>query len=70
MRVRSPVYADTRAAIPCAQCGKSLFSPEWSEYLSACRVRHLWRCTSCDYEFESMVVFPAETSDRRDDAAA
>jgi hypothetical protein len=43
----------------CAQCGARLYVPEWSEYLDAGRVRHLWRCEACDYAFETTIRFAA-----------
>jgi hypothetical protein len=55
----SPAAAQSRPVLPCAQCGKTLFAPEWSEYLDDRRVRHLWSCEACDYQFESLVCFPA-----------
>jgi hypothetical protein len=60
LRSRSfPSYGHSRPVIPCAQCGKTLFAPEWSEYLEGDRVRHLWGCTGCGYEFETTVHFHA-----------
>jgi hypothetical protein len=55
------VRADTlpRPAAPCAQCGDRIPAPEWSEVFDACRVRHLWSCVSCGYEFETTVFYPA-----------
>ena len=47
-----------RPMVECAQCGKHLFAPEWSEYLDARHVRHLWACEACDYQFETLVRFP------------
>ena len=44
---------------PCAQCGHTLFAPEWSEYIDDCRIRHLWCCDRCDYKFETLVRYPA-----------
>jgi hypothetical protein len=41
----------------CAQCGDVIFMPEWSEYLSEHRVRHLWQCEACGYKFETLVKF-------------
>jgi ribosomal protein S27AE len=43
----------------CAQCGETIFMPEWSEYTSEHRVRHLWECEACGYKFETLVCFPA-----------
>jgi hypothetical protein len=42
----------------CAQCGETIFLPEWSEYLDRHRVRHLWECEACGYKFETLVTFP------------
>jgi hypothetical protein len=41
----------------CAQCGNALTAPEWSEQTSPRSVRHLWCCTACDYQFETIVYF-------------
>jgi hypothetical protein len=43
---------------PCAQCGTTLFAPEWSELVSDTRVRHLWVCSACGYSYETLVCFP------------
>jgi hypothetical protein len=48
----------SRPVLPCAQCGTTLFAPEWSEYLDECRIRHLWTCDACDYKFETLVRYP------------
>jgi len=42
----------------CAQCGETIFMPEWSEYLSPRRVRYLWECEACGYKYETIVAFP------------
>jgi ribosomal protein L37AE/L43A len=55
-------FHQSRPIVPCAQCGDTLFAPEWSEYLDERRVRHLWSCDSCGYEFESLVCYPATTA--------
>src|SRR5262245_37392248 len=52
-------YANSRPVVECAQCGKLLFIPEWSEHVDDRRVRHLWNCEPCSYSFETTVVFPA-----------
>jgi ribosomal protein S27AE len=41
----------------CAQCGETIFLPEWSEYVDRHRVRHLWECEACGYKFETLVAF-------------
>ena len=47
----------SRALNLCAQCRETIFLPEWSEYLDARRVRHLWECEACGYRFETLVCF-------------
>jgi hypothetical protein len=56
---KSRPFPQSRPVVPCAQCGDTLFAPEWSEYLDDRRIRHLWSCDSCSYEFESEVCYPA-----------
>jgi hypothetical protein len=51
-------YDSPRLSNVCAQCGGPIYMPEWSEYLSASRVRHLWQCEACGYRFETLVCFP------------
>jgi len=53
---RKPVHA--RLVNACAQCGDTIFMPEWSEYQDDRRVRHLWECDACGYKFETLVCFP------------
>jgi ribosomal protein L37AE/L43A len=48
----------SRPVNECAQCREVIFLPEWSEYLDARRVRHLWECEACGYKFETLVCFP------------
>jgi hypothetical protein len=55
----SAKIARARPVVECAQCGERLFVPEWSEFVDARRVRHLWQCESCDYAFETTVRFAA-----------
>lgn len=52
------VFRRARPMVPCAQCGDTLFAPEWSEYLDVRSVRHLWSCDTCGYRFESLVRYP------------
>ena len=61
LRTESPrKQSYKRLTNSCAQCGEVIFMPEWSEYLSKNRVRHLWECQACGYKFETLVSF-AET---------
>jgi hypothetical protein len=53
---RSRVARYPRLSNYCAQCGEVMFMPEWSEYMSEHRVRHLWTCDSCGYRFETVVA--------------
>ena len=50
-------FHQSKPIVPCAQCGDTLFAPEWSEYLDDRRIRHLWSCDHCGYEFESEVFY-------------
>ncbi len=43
----------------CAQCGADIIAPEWSEHLSETRVRHVWSCEACGYQFEDTVYLAA-----------
>jgi ribosomal protein L37AE/L43A len=56
---RPAVFARSRPTLKCAQCGEQLFVPEWSEYLDTRRVRHLWHCEHCGYDFETTIRFAA-----------
>lgn len=61
----------TFGKLPCAQCGASLIAPIWSEFVDEQRVRHLWNCDDCRYEFETTVVFSAiEASEFRSPSIA
>jgi hypothetical protein len=57
LRTRSHKTRIPRLSNTCAQCGDLMFLPEWSEYVSDQRVRHLWVCDACGYRFETIVVF-------------
>ena len=56
---RAKHFVRPRPALECAQCGDALHIPEWSEYLEAGRVRHLWRCETFGYAFETTAYFAA-----------
>lgn len=55
---RSQKHVHSRPVNACAQCGETIFMPEWSEYVDTRRVRHLWQCDECGYQFEPLVCFP------------
>ncbi|MEA2903059.1 MAG: hypothetical protein QOC56_1537 [Alphaproteobacteria bacterium] len=55
---RSRTYPDLRPTNFCAQCGETIFMPEWSEYHMTNRVRHVWACDACGYTYETVVSFP------------
>jgi hypothetical protein len=42
---------------PCAQCGKPIAKPIWSEPGESC-VTYVWACLACDYEFTCTAVYP------------
>jgi ribosomal protein S27AE len=56
-RASNSTKSTTRPHMPCAQCGESLFMPEWSEHVDERRVRHLWECDACGYAFEAVVFY-------------
>jgi hypothetical protein len=58
LQTEGPRSVNARAPNCCAQCGETIFLPEWSEYLDRHRVRHLWECEACGYRFETTVSFP------------
>jgi chromosome partitioning protein len=37
----------------CAQCGATLLGPEWSEHSPDHRIRNVWSCKACRYQFET-----------------
>ena len=41
---------------PCAQCGKPISAPEWTE-AGPGRISYLWRCQACGYQFEAMAFY-------------
>ena len=48
--------ASRRIALPsCPNCNDLLFAPAASEFVSKTRVRHIWSCDSCGYEFSTSV---------------
>ena len=40
----------------CRQCGDRIIAPEFSEYVYEGTIRHVWRCSRCNYRFETSVV--------------
>jgi hypothetical protein len=56
----------SKFGITCIQCSNTLIAPERSEYRNERQVRHLWYCWECDFCFESVVSFPAETNSMKD----
>lgn len=54
--------ASLRRSVGCTRCGEELIAPERSEHVNARRVRHLWCCSNCTYEFETSVHLHAETT--------
>jgi ribosomal protein L37AE/L43A len=41
---------------PCAQCGKPIAAPVWTEN-GPRRISYLWHCRACDYEFEAVAFY-------------
>jgi len=54
MRYPSPEYLPWQLR-ECAQCGADIIAPEWAEHLSDHRVRNVWSCEACEYQFEDTV---------------
>jgi DNA-directed RNA polymerase subunit RPC12/RpoP len=50
-----PWLLRTTSQRKCAQCGAELIASDWSEHLSEQRVRNVWSCKACGYQFEDMV---------------
>jgi ribosomal protein L37AE/L43A len=48
---------------PCAQCGKPIAGPEWTEN-GPRRISYLWHCEACDYRFEAIAFYDASQPDR------
>jgi hypothetical protein len=44
---------------PCAQCGKLIPNPSWSE-VDMNRIHFIWHCTACEYCFQSTAIYAAE----------
>ena len=44
---------------PCAQCGKPIALPLWSER-ERNRVSYLWSCQACDYQFVTIAILKSE----------
>lgn len=57
MTATQSMTLSTFGKLPCAQCGARLIAPVWSEFVDERRVRHLWTCDECEYEFETLVIF-------------
>jgi hypothetical protein len=53
---------------PCAQCGEPLIAAVWSEHITERRVRHVWQCDACGYEFETLVYLRPMTIHQLDAA--
>ena len=51
------LFARSRPIVECAHCGARLYVPEWSEYVDAARIRHLWQCEDCGTSFETVTEF-------------
>jgi hypothetical protein len=43
---------------PCAQCGKPIAKPDWTEN-GPRRISYLWHCRACDYRFEAVAFYDA-----------
>jgi ribosomal protein L37AE/L43A len=57
----------SRPGVPCAQCGETLFAAEWAERPDDRRIRYLWSCDACGYDFESEAHYPDAVLRRKSD---
>jgi ribosomal protein L37AE/L43A len=64
MRASLPEYSPPLLR-KCAQCSADIIAAEWSEHLSERRVRNLWSCEACGYQFEDEVYFAAQEKAER-----
>jgi ribosomal protein L37AE/L43A len=48
---------------PCAQCGKPISKPVWSEPGERC-VTYVWACQACDYEFTATAIYSAKSEEQ------
>ena len=48
---------------PCAQCGKPISEPVWSEPGERC-VTYVWACHACDYEFTTIAIYSAKREEQ------
>ena len=49
----------TTSGNQCTQRGALLIAPEWSEHFPDHRIRNVWLCEACGYEFEDTVYWSA-----------
>jgi len=50
---RLDLASTTVLSAKCAQCGRTLIGPEWSENVGDGGCVHIWQCPVCSYEFET-----------------
>ena len=55
---------------PCAQCGKPIGAPVWSEPSDDHSVSYVWVCQACNYEFTQIATFRCETTELEHAVAA
>jgi C4-type Zn-finger protein len=48
-----------RCVKECAQCGANMIAPARAEHLSDHRVRNVWSCEACGYQFEDTICLSA-----------
>lgn len=53
--------------LPCAQCGKLIASPLWSES-ERNRVSFLWSCRACDYQFVTIAILKSASMEEESPA--
>jgi hypothetical protein len=54
----------SRFSMNCAHCNNELTVPEWTEDRNERQIHHLWRCSRCDFLFETIVSTKGDARNR------
>jgi len=46
----------------CPKCGEMIMAPESSDHFVDRKIRHIWLCEGCDFDFETSVELIAKPS--------
>lgn len=42
---------------PCAQCGKPIARPSWTEATDGYKIHFIWDCAKCGYSYQTTAVY-------------